>query len=72
MNIPQGSVNLDVRQLRLIDSIEAASASLRKEGKDKDAVALFRLRSKIREGFSLDEAKSIFDIHTKTLLEEKK
>jgi hypothetical protein len=71
MNIPQGLISLDVRRVRLADLIEMAAASLRGDGKESDALALFRLRIKIREGLSYEKAKSIFDKHTKTYLEEK-
>jgi hypothetical protein len=71
MNVPQGVVKLDVRLLQLVDSLEIASILLRREGREEDAVSLFRLRIKIREGLSYENAKPIFDKHTKSLLGEK-
>lgn len=67
MNIPQGVVSLDTRPQQLIDCIEIAAASLRGKGEEVCAIELFRLRIKIREGLSYEEAKPIFDEHTKTL-----
>lgn len=72
MNIPKGIVIVDVSRLRLASLIEIASAGLRDAGNEDDAIALFRLRTKIRGGLSYEEAKPIFDEHTKTLFEEKK
>lgn len=71
MRIPQGVVKLDVRSLQLANLIEMANNLLRAEGREEDAVTLFRLRTKIREGLSFEEAKPIFDKHTKTLFGEK-
>lgn len=71
MHIPQRVAQLDVRSLQLVDYIEIAAASLRAEGKEEDAIALFRLRTKIREGLSYEEAKPIFDQHTQSLFGEK-
>ena len=39
MNIPQGTFNLDVRVLKLIDLVEVASSSLRTQGNEEDALA---------------------------------
>ncbi len=71
MNIPHGVVIMDVRRIQLIDSVEVAAASLREIGEDAGAVALLRLRTKVREGLSFEEAKVIFDEHTKTIFGEK-
>ncbi len=71
MNIPQGVVSLDVRPQRLIGYIEVAAASLRGKGEETSAIALFRLRIRIREGLSYEEAKPIFDQHTLSLFGEK-
>jgi len=71
MNIPQGVIKLDVRRVKLIDLIEMATASLREKGEEEEAVSLFRLRTKIREGLSYEKAKSIFDKCTQTLSREK-
>lgn len=68
MRIPQGVVKLDVRSLQLVDSLQMAATLLRGEGREEDAIALFRLRTKIREGLSYEEAKPIFDKHTKSIL----
>lgn len=70
MKIPQGIVELDIKCMKLADSISIASATLRGNGQEADAIALFRLRIKIREGLSYEEAKPIFDKHTKNILEE--
>lgn len=71
MNFPHGVVRLDTRCTQLIDSIEIAAASLREVGKESEAISLFRLRARIREGLPFEDAKSIFDEKTKTLLGEK-
>ncbi len=71
MHIPQRVAQLDVRSLQLVDYIEIAAASLRGKGEETSAIALFRLRTKIREGLSYEEAKPIFDEHSKTLFEGK-
>lgn len=71
MNIPKGIIKLDVRRLKLIDQVEMAATSLREKGEEDEAILLFRLRIKIREGLSFEEAKSIFDKHTKNFLGEK-
>lgn len=71
MNIPQGTFNLDVRVLKLIDLVEVASSSLRTQGNEEDALALFRLRIKMREGLPFEQAKVLFDKHTNSLLNNK-
>lgn len=71
MNIPHGVIRLDIKRLQLADFIEIAAAGLRENGKEEDAVALFKLRTKIREGLSYEEAKLIFDKHTKSILSKK-
>ena len=68
MNFPKGIVEVDVKRLKLAGLIEIAAASLRGDGKEDEAIALFRLRIKIREGLSYEEAKPIFDKHTKSIL----
>ena len=68
MHITTGMRDVDVRQSRLAESIETASSLLRSSGKIEDAVALFRLRIKIREGLSYEEAKVIFEKHTQGIL----
>lgn len=68
MHIPKGIVKFDNRRLQLADFIEIAAARLRGDGKEDEAVALFRLRIKIRKGLSYEEAKPIFDKHTKSIL----
>jgi hypothetical protein len=70
MYIPQGILTLDVGRLKLAESIELAASSVRSKGKEDEALALFRLRTKIREGLSYEEAKPIFDKYTKNLLGE--
>ena len=67
MNIPLGFVHLDSRVLQLIQSIEVVSSIARKEGKENNAIALFRLRREIREGLSYEQAKVIFDNQTKDI-----
>lgn len=71
MIISQKFVKLDVRLLQLVDSIETSIIFLKEKEKEKNAIALFRLWTKIREGLSYEKAKPIFDKHTKTLFEEK-
>ena len=71
MRIPQGTITLDLKQAQLADSVEVVASLLRSEGKELEALALFRLRTKIREGFSYEEAKQIFDEQTKNITEEK-
>ena len=71
MKFPQGFVRLDIRSLQLIDSAEIAATSFREKGNEVDAIALFRLRTRIRQGLSFEEAKPIFDKHIKTHLGEK-
>lgn len=68
MNIPHGIIEFDIRRLQLAGFIEIAAAGLREDGKEEDAIALFRLRTKIREGLPYEEAKLIFDKHTKSIL----
>ncbi len=67
MHIPQGFVKLDARQVRLAGSVETPASLVRDAGNETVAVALFRLRTKIREGLSYEEAKPIFDQHTSLL-----
>lgn len=63
MYIPKGVIKLDIESLKLIELIEVASSTAREESREEDAVALFRLRIKIRNGLSYSEAKNIFDKH---------
>ena len=71
MNFPQSNVLIEIRLLRLIDLIEPAASVLRANGKESEAVDLFRLRAKIREGLSFEESKPLFDKYTKNLFGEK-
>lgn len=66
-----GTFQVHAPSIQLIDSIEVVAALARSQGKEEDAVALFRLRIKIREGLPYNEAKALFDLHTKGLLTEK-
>lgn len=70
MNIPQGVARVNLKQEQLINSVEIASASLRRAGKEADALSLFRLRARMRQGLSYGEAKPIFDELTRTILGE--
>lgn len=70
MIILQGFVKLDVRRSQLAEFIGVANIILREVGKEENAVALFRLRTKIREGLFYEAAKPIFNQHTKSLFEE--
>ena len=67
MHFPQKAVKLNVQQLQLIDSIEVAAASLRELGNENEAISLFRLRIKIREGIPFEGAKTLFEKLTTTL-----
>lgn len=69
MNIRKNIPVLDQRILGLIDLIEMASASLRSQGKEVDAIALFRLRASVREGLPFMEAQAIFEEHTKSVMQ---
>ena len=69
--IPQSFVQLDVRQIKLVESIGIANAALRNKGREREASTLCRLRTKIREGLSFEEAKPFFDLQAKSLFEEK-
>ncbi len=70
MNILQGVVRVNLGREQLINSVEIASASLRRAGKEADAVSLFRLRARMRQGLSYEEAKPIFEKLTQTLFGE--
>ncbi len=67
MHIPSGKVNIDMRSLKLAELIEVTASIARNEGREEDAVSLFRLRIKIREGLPYNDAKEIFDKHTNNL-----
>ncbi len=67
MNVPHRAIKLDVRRAQLINFIEIASASLREVEEEANAIALFRLRTKIREGLSYEEAYPAFFQYTKNL-----
>lgn len=65
MYIKSGIVDVDIALLKLSESIEYASSIARSEGREDDAMELFRLRIRIREGLPYMEAKVIFDRHAK-------
>jgi hypothetical protein len=67
MIIHLGTVQPKMQEMELAHSIEMASTYARAAGREADAMALFRLRIKIREGLSYEEAKVIFDQHTEGL-----
>ena len=67
MNTPLGFVHLDLKSSHLAQSIEVVSSIARQEGKENEAVALFRLRREIREGLSYKKAKVIFDNQMKDI-----
>ena len=67
MNIPLGFVHLDLQSVHLAQSVEVVSSIARQEGKENNAIALFRLRREIREGLSYEKAKVIFDNQTKDI-----
>jgi hypothetical protein len=66
MRIPSGVFQIDLASLKLAELIEFASSNARAEGREEDAMELFRLRIRIRErGLTYEEAKVIFDKHAK-------
>lgn len=71
MFISKKSLKMDERSLQLADSVETASTLLRGKGREEDAISLFRLRIKIREGLPYELAKPIFEEHTKSILRKK-
>lgn len=67
MHISSEKVFIDIRSIKLAELIEVTASIARNEGREEDAVSLFRLRVKIREGLSYNDAKKIFDKHTNNL-----
>lgn len=68
MNIPSHVPVFDERILKLTGLVEIAAASLRSQGKEEDAIALFRLRIRMRKGLPFEQSQAIFDEHTKTVV----